>query len=206
MADIAPNADSQPATAAGGSTTGQLSIEKIYIKDLSLENPGAPQSFQLTDAPQIEVGLRTRGEQVAPDVYECVLTLTVTARSADKTVFLVEASQAGVFTIRGVPPNQLQAVLGVHCPTVLFPYARATADPATVMYDAPSARAKPLFVYGRDIPVETLVAVEGWTKIRDAAGTIGWMQSGMLTDKRMVVVRAAAADVRAAADDGSPVV
>jgi hypothetical protein len=83
---------------------------------------------------------------------------------------------------------------------------RATADPATVMYDAPSARAKPLYVYGRDIPVETLVAVEGWTKIRDAAGTIGWVQSGMLTDKRMVVVRATAADVRAAADDSAPVV
>jgi len=82
---------------------------------------------------------------------------------------------------------------------------RATADPATVMYDAPSARAKPLYVYGRDIPVETLVAVEGWTKIRDAAGTIGWVQSGMLTDKRMVVVRAAA-DVRSAADDSAPVV
>jgi SH3-like domain-containing protein len=83
---------------------------------------------------------------------------------------------------------------------------RATADPATVMYDAPSARAKPLYVYGRDIPVETLVAVEGWTKIRDASGTIGWVQSKMLADKRMVVVRAATADVRAAADDGAPVV
>jgi len=83
---------------------------------------------------------------------------------------------------------------------------RATADPATVMYDAPSARAKPLYVYGRDIPVETLVAVEGWTKIRDASGTIGWVQSKMLSDRRMVVVRTAAADVRAAADDGAPVV
>ena len=83
---------------------------------------------------------------------------------------------------------------------------RATADPATVMYDAPSARSKPLFVYGRDIPVETLVSVEGWTKIRDAAGTIGWVQSGMLADRRMVVVRVAAADVRSAAEDGAPVV
>jgi SH3-like domain-containing protein len=83
---------------------------------------------------------------------------------------------------------------------------RATADPATVMYDAPSARAKPLYVYGRDVPVETLVAVEGFTKIRDASGTIGWVPSRMLSDKRMLVVRAPAADVRAAADDGAPVV
>jgi SH3-like domain-containing protein len=83
---------------------------------------------------------------------------------------------------------------------------RATADPATVMYDAPSARAKPLYVYGRDIPVETLVAVEGFTKIRDASGTIGWVQSKMLSDKRMLIVRAPVADVRAAADEGAPVV
>ncbi len=81
---------------------------------------------------------------------------------------------------------------------------RATSDPATILYDAPSARAKPLYVYGRDVPVEMLVNVEGWTKIRDAGGTIGWMQSGSLADKRMVVVRAPGADVRMAADDTAP--
>jgi preprotein translocase subunit SecB len=144
MADTAPNADTQPAPAAGGGMTAQLSIEKIYVKDLSLENPGAPQSFQLTDAPQIEIGLRTRAEQVAPDVYECVLTLTVTARSADKTVFLVEASQAGVFTIRGVPPQQMQGVLGVHCPTVLFPYARETVADATMRAGFPPVQLAPI--------------------------------------------------------------
>jgi SH3-like domain-containing protein len=83
---------------------------------------------------------------------------------------------------------------------------RATNDPATVLFDAPSARAKPLFVYGRDVPVESLVSVEGWTKIRDASGTIGWIQSKLLSDRRVIVVRAAVADVRAAADDASPVV
>lgn len=143
MADTA-NADSQPATAAGGNTTAQLSIEKIYIKDLSLENPGAPQSFQMTDAPQIEVGLRSRGEQVAPDVYECVLTLTVTARASDKTVFLVEAAQAGIFTIRGIAPNQLQAVLAIHCPTVLFPYAREVVADATMRAGFPPVQLAPI--------------------------------------------------------------
>lgn len=83
---------------------------------------------------------------------------------------------------------------------------RATADPAAILYDAPSARARPLFIYGRDVPVETLVSVEGWTKIRDAAGTIGWLQSKSLSDKRMVVVRTPTAEVRAAADEGAPVV
>ena len=77
MADTAQRA--QPAPAPAPSTTVQLSIEKIYVKDLSLENPGAPQSFQIAEAPQVEIGLRTRAEQVDPDVYECVLTVTVTA-------------------------------------------------------------------------------------------------------------------------------
>lgn len=75
-----------------------------------------------------------------------------------------------------------------------------------MLYDAPSARAKPLYVYGRDVPVEPLVDVEGWTKIRDASGTIGWMQSKSLSERRMLVVRAPAADVRAAADERAPIV
>ena len=96
--------------------------------------------------------------------------------------------------------------------TVALPIAshaadfRATRDAATVLYDAPSARAKPLFVYGRDIPVETLVNVEGWTKVRDASGTIGWIASPSLSDKRMLIVRTQTADVRAAPDDSSPLV
>ncbi len=138
-------ADSQPAAPTiGDGIAPQMSIERIYVKDLSLENPGAPQSFQMTEAPQIEVGLRTRGEQVAPDVYECVLTLTVTARASDKTVFLVEASQAGVFGIRGIAPNQLQPVLAVHCPMVLFPYARETIADATMRAGFPPVHLAPI--------------------------------------------------------------
>ena len=83
---------------------------------------------------------------------------------------------------------------------------RSTRDASTVLYDAPSARARPLFVYGRDVPVESLVSVEGWTKVRDASGTIGWMPSKSLADKRMLIVRAPGADVRAAPDDKAPVV
>ena len=148
MADSpATNAESQPpqpATAPSGGTTAQLAIEKIYVKDLSLENPGAPQSFQMSEAPQIEIGLRTRAEQIAPDTYECVLTLTVTARAGDKTVFLVEAAQAGVFAIRGVPPEQLQPVLAIHCPAVLFPYARETVADATMRAGFPPVHLAPI--------------------------------------------------------------
>lgn len=138
-------AESQPAAPTmGNGMTAQMSIERIYVKDLSLENPGSPQSFQMTEAPQVEVGLRTRAEQVAPDVYECVLTLTVTARAGDKTAFLVEASQAGVFGIRGIPPDQLQPVLAIHCPTVLFPYARETIADATMRAGFPPVHLAPI--------------------------------------------------------------
>ncbi len=138
-------AESQPAAPTmGEGMTAQMSIERIYVKDLSLENPGSPQSFQMTEAPQVEVGLRTRAEQVAPDLYECVLTLTVTARTGDKTAFLVEASQAGVFGIRGIAPDQLQPVLAIHCPTVLFPYARETIADATMRAGFPPVHLAPI--------------------------------------------------------------
>ena len=127
-----------------GAQSAQLAIERIYVKDLSLENPGAPQSFQMTETPQIEIGLRTRAEQIAPDVYECVLTLTVTATAAQKTVFLIEASQAGIFTIKGVPAEQLQPVLAIHCPTVLFPYARETVADATMRAGFPPVHLAPI--------------------------------------------------------------
>jgi preprotein translocase subunit SecB len=113
----------QPAAAAQAPA---FTIDKIYVKDLSLECPGSPQSFKTQEVPQVEIGLRTRGEQIDPDVYECVLTVTLTAKTGDKTLFLVEASQAGIFTIRGVPPEHLQPVIAINCPTVLFPYIRET--------------------------------------------------------------------------------
>jgi len=127
-----------------GMQTVQMSIEKIYVKDLSLENPGAPQSFALRESPQVEVGLRTRAEQVEPDVYECVLTITVTARVADKTVFLVEVSQAGLFGIRGIAAADAQPILAVHCPTVLFPYARESVADATTRAGFPPVQLAPI--------------------------------------------------------------
>jgi preprotein translocase subunit SecB len=98
----------------------------------------------MTDAPQVEIGLRTKAEAIGPDTYECVLTLTVTAKSADKTVFLVEAAQAGVFSIRGVPQTHLQPVLAIHCPAVLFPYARETVADATMRAGFPPVHLAPI--------------------------------------------------------------
>ncbi|MFO1316042.1 MAG: SH3 domain-containing protein [Burkholderiales bacterium] len=83
---------------------------------------------------------------------------------------------------------------------------RVAAEAPTLLYDAPSARARPLFVYGRDVPFEVLVGVEGWTKVRDAGGAIGWIAAKGLVERRMLVVRVPVADVRANPDDAAPVV
>ncbi|HEX6945062.1 MAG TPA: protein-export chaperone SecB [Casimicrobiaceae bacterium] len=138
-------AEQQPATAnQDDQAQVQFSIDRIYVKDLSLENPGSPQSFQLTEAPQVEVGLRTRTDALGPEVFECVLTVTVTARTGDKTLFLVEASQAGIFTIRGVPADRLQPVIAIHCPNVLFPYVRETIADATMRMGYPPVHLAPI--------------------------------------------------------------
>jgi SH3-like domain-containing protein len=83
---------------------------------------------------------------------------------------------------------------------------RATADAATVLYDAPSAKAKPMFVYGRDTPLEVIVVLEGWVKVRDATGTIGWVDQKDLTESRSVEVRAPVAEVLASPDPAAPLV
>jgi preprotein translocase subunit SecB len=101
-------------------------IEKIYAKDLSLEVPGGPQVFMQQEQPQLEVQITQQSQRVNDFLYEVTLVITLAAKSGDKTLFLVEASQAGVFQIRNVPESDLPPVLGIVCPNVLFPYARET--------------------------------------------------------------------------------
>jgi preprotein translocase subunit SecB len=103
-----------------------FNIEKIYVKDLSLEVPNAPAVFLERDTPQISVELGTQGNAIGEDVFECAVKVTVTAKLAEKTVFLVECEQAGIFRIAGLPPEQLSMALGIGCPNILFPYARET--------------------------------------------------------------------------------
>ena len=100
-------------------------IEKIYLKDLSLELPNAPQIFFEREAPQVEVNMHNQATGLSQQgYYEVVLTVTITAKIQDRTVFLVEAAQAGIFQIRNVPQADLEAVLATLCPNTLLPYAR----------------------------------------------------------------------------------
>jgi preprotein translocase subunit SecB len=107
-------------------------IEKLYVKDLSLEVPNAPQIYLEREAPQVEIQLGTSGSGVGDGAYEVVLTVTVTAKLEDKTVFLVEVGQAGIFRIANVPNEQIEPLVAVACPNILFPYAReAVSDAVT---------------------------------------------------------------------------
>ena len=103
-----------------------FSIEKIYVKDASLEIPNAPQIFLERESPQVDVQLSTSSESVSEAIYQAGLTVTVTAKLGDKTMFLVEVTQAGIFSLRNIPESDLPAVLGIACPNILFPYVRET--------------------------------------------------------------------------------
>lgn len=98
------------------------------------------------------------------------------------------------------------ALLAVASANVAAAEFRSTAEQPTTLYDGPSAKAKPVFLFGRDVPVEVIVTLEGFAKVRDASGTIGWMERKALADKRMLVVRVPMAEIRATADEAAPVV
>ena len=106
-----------------------FSIEKIYVKDLSLEIPNAPQVFLERESPEIDLQLNLGAQQLEEGIFESSITVTVTAKLADsKTMFLVEATQAGIFEIRHIPAEELDPILGAVCPNILFPYLRETVS------------------------------------------------------------------------------
>ena len=107
-----------------------FSVEKLYVKDLSLEVPNAPQIFLERESPEIEIQLQSAATGLGDDLFETVLTVTITAKREDKGFFLVEVAQAGIFQIKNVPQADLEAILGVACPNILFPYAREVVSSA----------------------------------------------------------------------------
>lgn len=119
---------SSPATTTESTTTQEVAfaIQRIYTKDLSYEAPHAPAIFRENWQPEVKIDLKTENSQLAQDVYEVVLRLTVTVTSGARVAFLIEAHQAGIFTIQGLPEDQLAHAIGSACPNILFPYARET--------------------------------------------------------------------------------
>jgi preprotein translocase subunit SecB len=99
-------------------------IEKVYVKDVSLEIPNAPQVFMQQAQPQLEVQIDSAATPFADGYYEATVSATVTAKTGERTLFLAEVVQAGIFQLRNIPADDLKPLLGIACPTVLFPYLR----------------------------------------------------------------------------------
>ncbi|MBL8362182.1 MAG: protein-export chaperone SecB [Rubrivivax sp.] len=100
-------------------------IQRMYLKDLSLEQPNSPKILLEQAQPQVDINLGVGAESVADGIFEVTVTATVTTKVGDRTLFLVEAKQAGIFEIRNLPQDQLQGIVGIVCPQMIYPYLRA---------------------------------------------------------------------------------
>lgn len=102
----------------------QFSIQKIYVKDVSFETPNAPQIFTQKWEPAVDFNLGTQVTPLEENLYEVGVTITVTVKIADKTAYLIEITQSGIFTLVGFTEQEMGPMLGSFCPNILFPYAR----------------------------------------------------------------------------------
>ncbi|RZJ09346.1 MAG: protein-export chaperone SecB [Rubrivivax sp.] len=105
--------------------TPVFQIQRMYLKDLSLEQPNAPHILLEQQQPQVDINLTLSAESVTDGIFEVCVTATVNTKVGDKTLFLVEAKQAGIFEIRNVPQDQVEGILGIVCPQMVYPYLRA---------------------------------------------------------------------------------
>ena len=104
--------------------TPVFQIQRVYLKDLSLEQPNSPAILTSTEQPSVDIQLAVGMEQIAEGIVEVTVTATVTTKIEDKVVFLVEAKQAGIFEVRNLPEDQMGPVIGIACPQIIYPYLR----------------------------------------------------------------------------------
>ena len=116
---------STPQEGADNSKAPSFRIQRIYLKDLSLEQPNAPQILLVASEPQVQVEIDIAVGPVSNEIFEVALSSTVTAKVDGKVLFLVEAKQAGIFEFSNIPPEQVDPMLGITCPTILYPYLRS---------------------------------------------------------------------------------
>ena len=121
-----------------------MGIERIYLRDLSFESPGAPEVFASARTPQLEIDIATRSTRLDEERFDVVLTLTLEAQSDERTLLVVEIQQAGIFRLTGMDEPTRRQMLAVACPNVLFPYARETIDQVTVKGNFPPFMLAPI--------------------------------------------------------------
>jgi preprotein translocase subunit SecB len=103
-----------------------FNIQRVYLKEASLEQPNSPAILLEQEQPTVDIQLGIEAGQVAEGVYEVCVTATVTTKIADRTVFLVECKQGGIFEIRNIPDDQMGAIMGIGCPQIVYPYLRSS--------------------------------------------------------------------------------
>ena len=116
---------STPNAAGAESNDPSFRIQRIYLKDLSLEQPNAPEIFLVIAEPQVQVEVDVAVKRMSDELFEVALSSTITARVEGKVLFLVEGNQAGIFEFNNIPAEQVDPMLGISCPTILYPYLRS---------------------------------------------------------------------------------
>jgi len=122
----------------------QFALQRMYIKDASFEAPNAPASFTKEWKPEIKLDLNSGARKLDEQHYEVTVKVTVTAKNAEETAFLVEIEQAGLFTMANIPEEQLKPMLGAMCPNILFPYLREAIDGMVIKGGFPALMLAPV--------------------------------------------------------------
>jgi preprotein translocase subunit SecB len=124
--------------------TPQFSLEKVYLKDLSFESPQPIESLKLAEKSDVDFQIHTENRKIEGDIYEAVLTVTVTVSMEKKVLYLIEVKQAGLFIMRGVQHQDLAALLNINCPSILFPYVREAVSSMVERGGFPQLLLKPV--------------------------------------------------------------
>ena len=141
---MAEEQNNEAAVAAPEEETQQFAIQRLYLKDLSFEAPMGADAFTKEWKPQVNQDLNTKTNKLDDVNYEVVLTITITVKLEDETVFLCEVQQAGIFAVTGLEQQQLAQVLNTMCPQILFPYAREVIDSAITKGSFPALMLPPI--------------------------------------------------------------
>lgn len=156
-------ADEQPQGHAQTPPQRQLSLQRIYVKDLSFESPRTPAVFTSNTTPQTQLNLRSSAQQIGQDAQEVTLTVTVETKDQDQTIFLVELTQAGVFLLQGYTPEEQAMLIGSYCPATLYPYAREVISDVVTKGGFPQLLLQPINFDALYAQAQSQRAAEGAT-------------------------------------------
>jgi preprotein translocase subunit SecB len=158
----------QPETAsAGEAQQGQFGIQKIYLKDMSFETPHSPQIFQEQWSPSVNMDVSNSATALSEKFFEVVLSVTITVKAGEQTVYLTEVQQAGIFHIEGFPREAVNRILATLCPNILFPFAREVVADLAMRGGFPQLLLAPMnfeALYAQHLKQEAAKAMQGGAK------------------------------------------